>query len=919
MDYGKTLNLPQTDFPMKANLPVKEVELLKKWDEIGIYFKIIEQNADKPSFVLHDGPPYANGSLHNGHVLNKTLKDFVIKFKNMTGHLTKLTPGWDCHGLPIELKTAEKLGSKRKEMSKSDFLEECKKFAMASVNTQREEFKRLGIFADWDHPYVTLDPKYEGTIAHQFAKIIETGALFKAKKPVYWCTSCETALAEAEIEYDMHDSPSIYVKFPLVDKLPELEGEKVNFVIWTTTPWTLPANLAIALHPDFKYTAVKYNGEVFIVATYLRDSFVKAVKAENPVDLCEFEAKRFEGMKARHPFMDRDSIIVYAHYVTADAGTGCVHTAPGHGADDYLTGLKYGLKPYAPVNASGIIDAEIPVIGGMHVFKANPVIVEHLYNTGYLLNKPGELINHSYPHCWRCHKPVIFRATEQWFISMDDTGLRRKCLDEIAKVKLVPEWGRKRITPMLEKAPNWCISRQRNWGVPIIAFTCDDCGEKIVDAKIAHGVADEISVHGIKVWQEKTAAEFLPEGFKCPKCGGTHISKENDILDVWFDSGVSWAYVLNGEKGREFPADLYLEGSDQHRGWFQSSLKLSTLITGRAPYKQVLTHGFIVDEKGEKISKSKGNFVDPKVYINKYGAEILRLWVAFEDYSDDNSIGNSIIDSCATAYRKIRNTIRFMFGFVNDFDPDTMRIDPKELKSVDKWAYLTWQARLKSIREYYENYEFYRVYHEMLDFFTIPMSAFYLDIIKDRYTMKADDPRRRMSQSAVYSILSDVVKALAPILSFTCEEAYSYLKGHKKESVFLEQFPEAEFTADDEKFLADWEQLLKAREAVQKRLEPLRADKTIGHSLDASVELYFENMPILEEELGNLESIFIVSEVKRAASKDNLEKAEDLDLWIGVRAADGEKCQRCWKRRPLKDYSDEITGICESCYEAIKS
>ena len=918
MDYSKTLNLPQTDFPMKANLPVKEVEILKKWEENKIYSRILEQNEGKPTFVLHDGPPYANGNLHNGHILNKTLKDFVVKFKNMTGKYTPLIPGWDCHGLPIELKTAEKLGSKRKEMTKSQFLEECKKFAMNWVNVQREGFKRIGVLADWDHPYVTLDPKYEGCIAHQFAKVAESGALFKAKKPVYWCTSCETALAEAEIEYDNHQSPSIYVKFPLIDKLEELEGEKVNFVIWTTTPWTLPANLAIALNPEFKYSAVKYNGEVFIVASVLKDSFVKAVRAENPEVIAEFDAMRFEGMKAKHPFIDRESIIVYADYVTADAGTGCVHTAPGHGADDYVTGLKYGLEPYAPVNGSGIIDENIPVIGGMHVFKANPVITEYLYNTGYLLNKPGEMIDHSYPHCWRCHKPVIFRATEQWFISMDDTGLRKKCLDEIAKVRMVPEWGRKRIVPMLEKAPNWCISRQRSWGVPIIAFSCDDCGEKIVDGAIAHKVADEISEKGIQVWHDKTAAEFLPAGFKCPKCGGTHISKENDILDVWFDSGVSWAKVLDGTKGFEYPADLYLEGSDQHRGWFQSSLKMSVLINGKAPYKNLITHGFIVDEKGEKISKSKGNFIDPQVKINKYGAEILRLWVACEDYSDDNRIGDSIIESCATAYRKMRNTIRFMFGFVNDFDPETMSFKKEELTSLDRWAYLTWQERLKDIREYYENYEFHRVYHEMLDFFTIPMSAIYLDIIKDRYTMRADDRRRRMTQSVVYSILSDVVKALAPILSFTCEEAYGYLKGAKKESVFLEQFPESDFNDEDAKFLENWQTVLDTKNAVQKKLEVLRADKTIGHSLDAKVRIYYENNPVLDSELANLESIFIVSAFEKAQTAEGLEKVEDMDLWIGVTTAEGEKCPRCWKKRVLHDYSEEITGICESCYEAIK-
>jgi len=919
MDYSKTLNLPVTDFPMKANLPVKELEILKKWEEQKIYFKILQKNADKPSFVFHDGPPYANGHLHDGHVLNKTLKDITVKYKNMTGNLSPFVPGWDCHGLPIELKTAEKLGSKRRDMSKSEFLEKCKEYAMESVDIQREEFKRLGIFADWGNPYITMSPEYEGTIAHQFAKVIESGALFKAKKPVYWCTSCETALAEAEIEYEPHSSPSIYVKFPLIDKLDELKDEKVNFVIWTTTPWTLPANLAIALHPEFKYSAVKYNGEVFIVASELKNSFIKAVNAENVEVVCEFNAMRFEGMKAKHPFIDRESVIVYADYVTLDAGTGCVHTAPGHGNDDYLTGLKYGLRPYAPVNSSGVIDEDIPLFGGMYVFKANPVIVEHLYNTGYLLNKPGEKIEHSYPHCWRCHKPVIFRATEQWFISMDSTGLRKRCMEEIEKVTLIPEWGRKRITPMIENAPNWCISRQRAWGVPIIAFSCDDCGEKIVDAAVAHKVADEISKKGITVWHDKSAEDFLSADFKCPKCGGRHISKENDILDVWFDSGVSWAAVLNGKKGFEYPADLYLEGSDQHRGWFQSSLKISTLVNNKAPYKRVLTHGFIIDEKGRKVSKSLGNFVDPKIRINKFGAEILRLWVSAEDYRNDISLSNGIIDGFVTAYRKIRNTIKFMLGFVNDFDEKAHSFTISEINSLDKWAYLTWQTKLKLVKDSYENFEFHRVYQELLDFFTVTMSQIYLDVIKDRYTMRADDRKRKMTQFVVNKILHDVVIVLAPVLSFTSEEAYGYFKGNKKESVFLEEFPVSVFSDSDREFLDKWDNLLTVREAVQKLLENLRSQKLIGHPLDASVDIYWENMPILDREFDSLESLFIVSEVKKVSSAKGLEKpVEELGFWIAVKEAAGEKCPRCWKKRKLKNYSEEIQGICETCYEAVK-
>ncbi|HQB08267.1 MAG TPA: isoleucine--tRNA ligase [bacterium] len=918
MDYGKTLNLPQTDFPMKANLPVKEQEILKNWENIQIYFKMIKKNSDKNSFIMHDGPPYANGSLHDGHVLNKILKDIVVKYKNMSGHLATFRPGWDCHGLPIELKVAEKLGSKKKEMSKSDFLKECKNFAINAIDIQRKEFKRLGVFADWEKPYTTLSPEYEGCIAHQFANVVESGALFKSKKPVHWCPSCETALAEAEIEYEDHTSPSIYVKFPLIDKLMELENKSVNFVIWTTTPWTLPANLAIALHPEIEYSAVKFNEEVFIIASALKEKFLAATGHSDAETVMTFNAMRFEGMKTKHPFIDRESVIVYADYVTTDTGTGCVHTAPGHGADDYLTGLKYGLPAYAPVDDRGVLTEDVPYFSGLHVFKANPVIVEHLFKEGFLLNKPGEMISHSYPHCWRCHKPVIFRATEQWFISMDETNLRKRCLEEIEKVELIPEWGRKRITPMLENSLNWCVSRQRLWGVPIIAFSCSDCGEKIVDGKIAHKVADEISVKGVSVWHEKEPSEFLPEGFTCPKCSGRNIKKESDILDVWFDSGVSWAAVLDGSKGYEYPCDLYLEGSDQHRGWFQSSLKLSVLIKDKAPYKKVLTHGFVVDGKGEKLSKSKGNFVPPDKRINTLGAEILRLWVAAEDYRDDIRISDNIIEGFATAYRKIRNTMRFMFGFINDFDPDTMKYDINELTSLDKWAYLTWKSKLELVLSKYENFEFHRVYHEILDFFTVAMSSVYLDIIKDRYTMKADDPRRRKSQFTVYQILKDVITALAPILSFTSEEAYGFLKGDKKESVFLEDMPAVSLNDEEKGFLKKWDVLLKVREAVQKQLETLRMQKTIGHSLDAAVDLYFENIPLLDEELNSLESIFIVSGVDKAASSEGLQKVEDISVWMSVRVAPGEKCPRCWKKRELKNFSDELQGICESCYEAVR-
>ncbi len=919
MDYSKTLNLPVTEFPMKANLPVKELEILGKWNSINLYKQIIEKNINKPSFVLHDGPPYANGHLHDGHILNKILKDITVKYKNMSGKLSTFVPGWDCHGLPIELKVAEKLGDKKNSMSKTELLKECRKYAYEAIDIQRDEFKRLGVLADWENPYLTLSPEYEGAIAHQFANIVESGALLKAKKPVYWCSKCETALADAEVEYHDHKSPSIFVKFPVEGGLTELPGEKVNFVIWTTTPWTIPANLGICLNELFEYSAVKFRDEVFIVATDLKNNFLKAVGEENAPTVASFEATRFKGMKARHPFIDRDSIILFGSHVTLEAGTGCVHTAPGHGADDYIVGLAAGLEPYAPVDAKGRFTEEVPNWAGENVHKANKKIVEFLFETGYLLNKPGEDVSHSYPCCWRCNSPIIFRATEQWFISMDDTGLRENSLNELKKVEFIPKWGVNRITSMIENAPNWCISRQRLWGVPIIAFRCKDCEEKIADAEIAHKVADMFSKETFDVWHQHDTSSFLPAGYKCPKCGSTNIEKESDILDVWFDSGVSWAAVLNGTKGLEFPADLYLEGSDQHRGWFQSSLKLSVLIKKQAPYKKVLTHGFVVDGKGEKLSKSKGNFTPPDKRIKTLGAEILRLWVSAEDYRDDIRISDDIISTFVTAYRKIRNTIRFMFGFINDFEPSKHLVNENELTSLDKWALAKWKKKLSTILEKYEAYEYHRFYHELLDFFTVDMSSIYLDVIKDRYVMKADDKRRRMSQSAVYMILSDIIKVMAPVLSFTAEEAYSYMPGEKKESVFFEEMPQRTLTKEDESYLEKWETILKVREGIQKQLEVLRAEKTIGHSLDAKVTLFWNNMPALDEEFTNLESLFIVSKVEKALSSEGVAKlCEELEVYGKVETATGEKCERCWKKRELKNWTEEITGICEECYEAVK-
>lgn len=918
MDYSKSLNLPQTAFPMRANLPVKELEILKKWDKMALYEAMLEKNREEESFLMHDGPPYANGRLHDGHILNKLLKDFVVKYKSMTGHYATFLPGWDCHGLPIELKVAEKLGKKKRDMTTEQILDECRSFANKAVDIQREEFKRLGVVADWEHPYKTLTPEYEGEIVHQFANIVESGALYASKKPVHWCPRCQTAIAETEVEHQDHRSPSIYVAFPLNGELSEFPGKKVHFVIWTTTPWTLPANLAISLNDRYTYALLEKDADnIVVVAEDLADSFCAAIGMEKKV-LSTVPAMRFEGMSTRHPFMNKDSIIIYGQHVTLEAGTGCVHTAPGHGKDDYEVGLKYGLEPYALVDAYGKLTADVPFWAGLKTTVANPLIVEWLSENGFLLNKTGEELTHSYPCHDRCGRPVIFRATEQWFISMEKTGLKEKVLKELENVSMIPAWGINRITAMIENAPNWCISRQRLWGVPIVAFVCTECGEKIVDAKIAHEVADKISVEGIGVWHREPVESFLPASFVCPNCDSTHLEKEKDILDVWFDSGVSWAAVLNDKKGLRFPADLYLEGSDQHRGWFQSSLKLSVLTTGHAPYKQVLTHGFVVDGKGEKLSKSKGNFTPPEKRINQLGAEIMRLWASAEDYRDDIRISDEIVKSFTISYRKLRNTIRFMFGFIDDFSQD-MTVDVAALSSLDRWTLLRWKKLVTKLHTAYENYEFHKVYHSILDFFTIDLSSVYLDVIKDRYVMKADDARRRASQTVIRSILEESILMLAPIISFTAEEAFGHLTGDENDSVFLHEMPKHDaLTADESAFLEGWDGLLAIREGVQKQLEALRVEKVIGLSLDAAVTLYADDPAIFvgEEEL--LESLFIVSGVELSSSSEGLEKlGEELPVWGSVRKAEGEKCPRCWKIRELKDWNEEHTGICKTCHEAL--
>ncbi|MBW2452408.1 MAG: isoleucine--tRNA ligase, partial [Deltaproteobacteria bacterium] len=688
MDYKETLNLPVTDFPMRANLPQREPEILDRWNRLELDRLVSAPQTNKPNFTLHDGPPYANGHIHIGHALNKILKDIVIKSKRMQGYYAPYVPGWDCHGLPIELKVDQKLGNQKREMSKVDIRKECRLYAEEWVGIQRDEFKRLGIFGDWNHPYLTMTSNYEAATARELARFAERGALYKGKKPIHWCSSCVTALAEAEVEYDNHTSPSIFVKFQYQDELPdgleELNNKPLYFVIWTTTPWTIPANLAICLHPELTYAAVDIGNERLVIAEALVDQVMQTLEISAYQTVKTFSAGGFENRNCSHPLYSRNSLIVLGDHVTLEAGTGCVHTAPGHGQDDYLIGLKYGLEVYNPVDDYGRYQSDLEFFGGEKVPAVNDKVSAKLNEVGALLNQSK--VTHSYPHCWRCKKPIIFRATEQWFISMEANNLRNKALNHINEVEWIPHWGRERIYNMIENRPDWCISRQRSWGVPITVFYCDKCNESLADGHIMHHVANLFEETGSDVWFEKDASSLLPPGTICASCGHKNFRKEMDILDVWFDSGVSFAAVVEKLDQLDSPADLYLEGSDQHRGWFHSSLLAAVGTRDRAPYKAVLTHGFVLDEKGRPMSKSEGNVVAPEKVIQKYGAEILRLWVATQDYRNDTRVGEAILKQVSEAYRRIRNTARYILGNLHDFQPLVDSVDVADLIEIDRWA-----------------------------------------------------------------------------------------------------------------------------------------------------------------------------------------------------------------------------------------
>ena len=908
--------------------------MLAWWDEQKLYDQIQVMGKGRPRYVLHDGPPYANGRIHIGHALNKILKDIIVKSKTMAGFHAPYVPGWDCHGLPIEHQVMKELGDKKKDLSVSEIRKRCRTYAEKYVDIQREEFKRLGVLGEWSQPYLTMTPGYEATIIREFGKFVERGGVYKGLKPVLWCTQDQTALAEAEVEYDDHVSPSVYVKFPVVTS-PAVLGKTfpgvtfsdttklVSVVIWTTTPWTLPANQAVCLHRDFDYAFVQVGDELLIVAEKLLESVAKACALKDYRVLgVKKGGEGFEGLETQRPLSTGLSPILLGDFVTLDQGTGCVHIAPGHGMEDYILVLEHNAKAapgekleiVAPVDNGGRFTAVVTEFAGQHVFKANPKIVEYLQANGRLIGHGA--LNHSYPHCWRCKSPVIFRATEQWFVSMEANDLRQEALAEIERVRWIPGYGRDRIFGMIENRPDWCLSRQRVWGVPIPGFTCEGCRHVLADPVVIEHIAASMESKGADIWFERSASELLPAGTTCPKCGGMTFEKERDILDVWFESGVSYAAVTKPKKW--WPTDLYLEGSDQHRGWFHSALLAGVTTDRRAPYQAVLTHGFVVDGQGKKMSKSAGNVVAPQDVIKQSGAEILRLWVAAQDYREDLRISQEILNHLIEAYRKIRNTSRFLLSNLYDFDPMQHRVPYEQLPELDRWALLRLGGLITKVRQAYEDFEFHMIFHALNNFCSVDLSSVYLDMLKDRlYTFRTDSPLRRGSQTVLYDILLVMTKLMAPILSFTADEIWRILPETARQgagSVQLVSFPDGEPRWQDDELGKKWEKLLAYRTRVQGVLEERRREKVIGSSLEAHVQLDADigTYEFLKGYERDLSTIFIVSQVSLTRTEST-----QGDLQITVTKSEAGKCERCWNYRAAVGQDAAHPTLCDRCVEAI--
>ncbi len=930
VELKDTLNLPQTTLAMRANATVRELEIQKFWEEHDIYNKIINNRDKANKFILHDGPPYLSSEkIHVGTALNKILKDILLKYKAQSGFYTPYVPGYDGHGLPIENAVVKNIKGGRSAVTPAELRAKCREFAHKNLKGQESEFKRLGVLGDWEHPYLTINPDFEAEQIRVFGEMYKKGYVEKGMKPVYWCASCETALAEAEVEYADHTSTSIYVRF----KFDEESTEKINkliagtadkdiyAVIWTTTPWTIPSNMAISMHPKFEYTFFEYKGDIYVAAQELLASFLKDVEWEEAdikvIGSCK--GQDLELLNTKHPLFDRKSPIILGEHVTLDAGTGSVHTAPGHGLEDYEVGCRYGIEVFSPLDSRGVWTDAVndKDLEGVPYYKGNSIVIEKLQNCGALLKQQD--ISHSYPHCWRCKKPVIYRATPQWFVKVDK--FREQTLEAIKGVKWIPASGEARISNMVAGRTDWCISRQRAWGVPIPVFYCEDCGEVIVTDETIENVAKIFEKESSDAWVKYSAEELLPQGFKCPKCGKTHFRKENDIMDVWFDSGITWRAVVNKRSDElgTTPVEMYLEGSDQHRGWFQSSLLTSVATQGIAPYKSVLTHGFVFGEDGRKMSKSLGNYIRPDEIINTYGADILRLWAASVDYRNDTKIGNNIIKQLAEIFKKTRNTSRFLVGNLFDFDPAVDYVKYEDLKELDKFALHKLNQLIENVTEAFDNYEFYKYFQQLQNFAAVDLSSFYLDIVKDRlYTAGKKSLSRRACQTVLYEVLQTLVRILVPVMPHQAEDIWMSVPECQKdglESILLSNWPKAKAEWNNPKLEEDFAKILKAREVVTRAIEPLRADKKVGSSLEVAVYVSVKDNAVLKADEDELCNIFITSQAYVTDEKPsgvlNEYKEDDYTVW--VTKAEGEKCARCWKYRKLN--SD---GICEECVDAIK-
>jgi isoleucyl-tRNA synthetase len=925
VDLKQTVNLPKTAFSMKANLPQTEPKTLARWEKERLYHQIRAVAAGRPRYILHDGPPYANGRIHLGTAFNKILKDFIVKSKTMAGFDAPYVPGWDCHGLPIEFNVGNELGARKAQLPPLEIRRACRKYAQKYVDLQRTDFKRLGVLGDWDNPYLTMSADYQAVIAGAFVDFLEKGYVYKGLKPVHWCIKDRTALAEAEVEYQDDTSPSIWVRFRLTSEAaaidPALAGRAVYGLIWTTTPWTMPANVAIAFNPKFEYVAAEVGDAVYIVAADLLNVTAEKCGWTEPRVVAKFVGAKLDRVVFRHPFLERDSLGLIADHVTLEQGTGAVHTAPGHGQEDYAAARQYGLEVYCPVDAAGRFFHATGAAGrlpeeliGKTVWEANPLVIGILKAHGALLEI--EKLAHSYPHCWRCHKPVIFRATEQWFIGMERNGFRESALDAVKHVRWIPEWGQERISNMIASRPDWCISRQKAWGVPIVVFYCEACREPLIDRKIQDGIVQLFREHTADIWYERTAAELLPVGTKCAKCGGGEFSKENDVLDVWFDSGSSHLAVLNERFGLEWPADMYIEGGDQYRGWFQSSLLVGTGLKGGAPYRASALSGWVLDGEGRAMHKSLGNAIEPEEVIKHHGAEILRLWTASVEFSQDVRLSETILTRLVDAYRKLRNTFRYLLGNLHDFDPAKDSTGADQFEQIDQWILHHAADLVENCRKWYDSYEFHRVYYAVYAFATVDLSSVYLDVLKDRlYCSAANGATRRSAQTTLYRLLDALERLLAPVMSFTTEEVWTHMG--RSGSVHTAPFPEpGELTAGlgetARACFDDWEKLMAPRAEVMKQLEAARNEKRIGAPLEARLVLRASGdlATLLERYASELAALFIVSQVE-------VKRATEGELSVTVERAAGEKCERCWKYTTDTGVDSRYPTVCGRCAKAV--